>query len=298
MGVASLLFAAFCHVRLKSTKHFVPSGLLSSSWMRSNANSVRFSLSGIGCPKSAKNSERFSGGPPYTVCPWERMMRRTLTTKNALVESSPEVGSSRKRMIGSWIMSIPIETRRRSPPETPRWPSSPITVFAALCSPNWSIRAWTLIFFFDFDSVRGSRNSAANINVSSTAVLRNPIRQGINERGFPAPGRAENGEDFAVASLSGDIIEEHFRLRERALPVEQPAVAGAPVFAATETHRERQFAAVFDGVSEVVEGEIEGEGAGLLDGITDVENMVDRRIILVARLIHNRFLSSRISRHC
>ncbi|KAF1879186.1 hypothetical protein Lal_00047859 [Lupinus albus] len=66
---------------------------------------------------------------------------------NALVESSPEVGSSKKRRIGSWMMSIPIETLRRSPPETPRWPSSPIM------------------------RLRGKRNSAAKVRVSSTVSI-------------------------------------------------------------------------------------------------------------------------------
>lgn len=50
------------------------------------------------------------------------------TTLYALVESKPEVGSSRNRSAGLWIMSIPIETLRRSPPDPPLLPSSPIYV--------------------------------------------------------------------------------------------------------------------------------------------------------------------------
>ncbi|KAL3834068.1 hypothetical protein ACJIZ3_008804 [Penstemon smallii] len=57
-------------------------------------------------------------------------------------------------------MSVPIDTRRLSPPETPRWPSSPIT-------------ACTRIFFFDLERVLGSLNSAANMRVSSTVSIGN-----------------------------------------------------------------------------------------------------------------------------
>ncbi|KAG9135640.1 hypothetical protein Leryth_002366 [Lithospermum erythrorhizon] len=46
--------------------------------------------------------------------------------KPALVESRPEVGSSKNRSEGPCMISTPIETLRRSPPETPRVPSSPI----------------------------------------------------------------------------------------------------------------------------------------------------------------------------
>jgi len=55
------------------------------------------------------------------------------TTLYALVESRPEVGSSRNSRDGLWIMSVPIDTLRRSPPETPRIPSSPMYVWAVVC---------------------------------------------------------------------------------------------------------------------------------------------------------------------
>ena len=51
----------------------------------------------------------------------------TLTTMKALVESRSEVGSSRKSTMGSWMMSVSMEIRQRSPLETLRWPSSPMT---------------------------------------------------------------------------------------------------------------------------------------------------------------------------
>ncbi|MCD7463007.1 hypothetical protein HAX54_049783 [Datura stramonium] len=58
-----VLLLVFCRVLLKSTKAFVPSGEPSSSRIKSRANSVLFSFSGIGCPKSAKNWGKFDGEP-------------------------------------------------------------------------------------------------------------------------------------------------------------------------------------------------------------------------------------------
>ncbi|KAH0454321.1 hypothetical protein IEQ34_016245 [Dendrobium chrysotoxum] len=99
------------------------------------------------------------------------MRCNTFTTINALVESRPEVGSSRNRTMGSWMISMPILTRRRSPPDTPRWPSSPIMVLAARRRPSWSIRACTRLCFLDLERVRGRRNSAENMRVSSTVSI-------------------------------------------------------------------------------------------------------------------------------
>lgn len=53
----------FCHDLLNSTKLLVPPGDPSSSLIKSSANSVRFSLSGIGWPKSEKYNGRFVGEP-------------------------------------------------------------------------------------------------------------------------------------------------------------------------------------------------------------------------------------------
>ncbi|KAK1268744.1 hypothetical protein QJS04_geneDACA006469 [Acorus gramineus] len=69
-----------------------------------------------------------------TVLPARAMSWTLSITPCALVESRPDVGSSRKRRDGPWIMSTPIETRRRSPPETPRVPSSPMYVFCEDCA--------------------------------------------------------------------------------------------------------------------------------------------------------------------
>ena len=64
---------------------------------------------------------------------WE-FFWRTLRILRAVVESSPEVGSSRKRMEGSTSISYPILVRLRSPPDTPRMKGPPILVFLHLRS--------------------------------------------------------------------------------------------------------------------------------------------------------------------
>lgn len=61
-----------------------------------------------------------------TVRPDEARRRRVDTTLRALNESSPDVGSSRKRTEESATSSVAIETRLRSPPDIPRMVSSPI----------------------------------------------------------------------------------------------------------------------------------------------------------------------------
>jgi len=52
-----------------------------------------------------------------------------LITMNAVNESSPEVGSSKKSTEGSVISSQPIFTRFRSPPEIPLMNYPPIKEF-------------------------------------------------------------------------------------------------------------------------------------------------------------------------
>ncbi|OEL13690.1 ABC transporter G family member 6 [Dichanthelium oligosanthes] len=106
-----------------------------------------------------------------TMLPLSAMRRSTLTTMNAEVESSPDVGSSRNRRIGSWMMSVPMETLRRSPPDTPRCPSSPMMVLAAARRPSWSMSACTRARFLAGDSTLGRRNSAAKESVSVTVSI-------------------------------------------------------------------------------------------------------------------------------
>lgn len=124
------------------------------------------------------------------------------TTLKALVESRPEVGSSRNSREGLWIMSIPIETLRLSPPDTPLLPSSPMYVCAVLCTavsytikillkirqsrtrtwvggtrvvltcnPSWSRSSWTLCFLSALEREGGSLTSAANMKVSKTVNM-------------------------------------------------------------------------------------------------------------------------------
>lgn len=68
-----------------------------------------------------------------TMLPLFAMSLTFSTTLKALVESRPEVGSSRKRSDGLWIMSIPMDTLLLSPPDTPLLPSFPIYVCVVLC---------------------------------------------------------------------------------------------------------------------------------------------------------------------
>ena len=70
-------FFLACHDLLNSTKLLVPPGVSSSSRIKSRANSVLFSFSGIGCPNSAKKGGRLAGEPLYTVCPCERKIKRS-----------------------------------------------------------------------------------------------------------------------------------------------------------------------------------------------------------------------------
>mmetsp|Transcript_50827 Transcript_50827/g.135655 ORF Transcript_50827/g.135655 Transcript_50827/m.135655 type:complete len:110 (+) Transcript_50827:1498-1827(+) len=61
------------------------------------------------------------------------------TTLCDVVESRPLVGSSRKRRCGSATRAMPIETRFRCPPDTPRVLSSPMRVFLSTGSLKPSI---------------------------------------------------------------------------------------------------------------------------------------------------------------
>ncbi|XP_062226523.1 uncharacterized protein LOC133924817 isoform X2 [Phragmites australis] len=87
------------------------------------------------------------------------------------VEPGGGLGSSRNITMGSLMMSTPMDRRRRSPPDTPRCPSSPIMVLAALRRPSWSMSACTRFFFSLVGRERARRNSAANMSVSSTASI-------------------------------------------------------------------------------------------------------------------------------
>lgn len=78
----------------------------------------------------------------------------------------PEVGSSKKRILGEVTSSQAIETRRFSPPLSPRFPALPIRLFAIAIIPNSVIVSWTRRSFAAKDIVFGSLNSAEHIIVS------------------------------------------------------------------------------------------------------------------------------------
>eukprot|EP00951_Prasinocladus_malaysianus_P035425 scaffold365140_cov55-Prasinocladus_malaysianus.AAC.1 len=61
-----------------------------------------------------------------TVRPPSASPCRVVTRERAVVESRPEVGSSRKMMEGLMSISWPTLTRLRSPPETPRIMNPPM----------------------------------------------------------------------------------------------------------------------------------------------------------------------------
>lgn len=110
-----------------------------------------------------------------TVLP---LLERSMTVfmiLSAVFASSPLVGSSRNKMEGFVIISTPILTRLRSPPEIPlTTPGTPIFVFAHLDKPSSSMVASTRRSFSRRDSACGKRNMAEKINVSRTVKL--PIR--------------------------------------------------------------------------------------------------------------------------
>ena len=91
-----LIFVFFivCHDLLNSIKLFVPPGDPSSSRIRSNANSVLFSFSGIGCPNSAKKRGSCDGEPLNTVFPRERkiILSRRLNGKKEGIGCKVEEG--------------------------------------------------------------------------------------------------------------------------------------------------------------------------------------------------------------
>ena len=67
----------------------------------------------------------------------DKQMRTSLSVPmrlSAVKLSRPDVGSSSTRMAGSMTSSMPMVTRRRSPPLTPRMPLLPPTWLPATCA--------------------------------------------------------------------------------------------------------------------------------------------------------------------
>ena len=62
--------------------------------------------------------------------------RSACTSSADVVESRPDVGSSRNKRDGSATISMATFTRLRWPPEMPRFSASPITEFSMCSRPN------------------------------------------------------------------------------------------------------------------------------------------------------------------
>ena len=62
-----------------------------------------------------------------TIRPAEATLLSVTIRLSAVCESKPDVGSSSTTIEGSITSSIPIVTRLRSPPDTPRMPEDPPT---------------------------------------------------------------------------------------------------------------------------------------------------------------------------
>lgn len=96
------------------------------------------------------------------------MSRNICTILKAVVESKPDVGSSKNRSDGFSKISLPIHTLFLSPPETPLTNFPPITVFWHLSSPSSHITSHALSFFCCGVKVFGSRRRAVYVRVSFT----------------------------------------------------------------------------------------------------------------------------------
>lgn len=161
IDISSVTGGGFIPVRQKSANTWTPSSDWSYSRITSRRYSIEFSPLGTLRPMRPRWRATSLGEPWKMSSPrastmrWSRSIRMrcdgwwmvritvlplramwcTLSmTLWALVESRPEVGSSRKSNEGPCIMSTPIDTRRRSPPDTPRVPSSPMNVFLDDCN--------------------------------------------------------------------------------------------------------------------------------------------------------------------
>mmetsp|Transcript_3106 Transcript_3106/g.7466 ORF Transcript_3106/g.7466 Transcript_3106/m.7466 type:complete len:294 (-) Transcript_3106:120-1001(-) len=103
-----------------------------------------------------------------TVRPcFARTLRATITFC-AWNESRPLVGSSRKMSDGSDTSSVPMFTRLRSPPDTPRTKSFPTLVCCTSRSPSSEMMLVTRSSFCCCDMDRGNRSVAEKAMVSRT----------------------------------------------------------------------------------------------------------------------------------
>mmetsp|Transcript_11590 Transcript_11590/g.35861 ORF Transcript_11590/g.35861 Transcript_11590/m.35861 type:complete len:218 (+) Transcript_11590:1136-1789(+) len=93
---------------------------------------------------------------------------RMSSTRRLLLESSPDVGSSRNSSPGWLSSSTAMLTRRRSPPDRPRCSTLPIVLRAMRCSPSRERIAHTRRSRCALSTQRGKRSAAWNSKYSST----------------------------------------------------------------------------------------------------------------------------------
>eukprot|EP00276_Gloeochaete_wittrockiana_P012055 CAMPEP_0184371782 /NCGR_PEP_ID=MMETSP1089-20130417/163591_1 /TAXON_ID=38269 ORGANISM="Gloeochaete wittrockiana, Strain SAG46.84" /NCGR_SAMPLE_ID=MMETSP1089 /ASSEMBLY_ACC=CAM_ASM_000445 /LENGTH=142 /DNA_ID=CAMNT_0026714577 /DNA_START=109 /DNA_END=537 /DNA_ORIENTATION=+ len=107
--------------------------------------------------------------------PASAMRLSTCITDHASADDSPLVGSSRNSIFGRLMSSRPMETRRLSPPETPRTNGPPTLVSRVCSNPNSAITSITRSIFFAYVVVRGRLNIDAYRNVSYTVRYSNMV---------------------------------------------------------------------------------------------------------------------------
>mmetsp|Transcript_23085 Transcript_23085/g.36273 ORF Transcript_23085/g.36273 Transcript_23085/m.36273 type:complete len:221 (+) Transcript_23085:3822-4484(+) len=101
------------------------------------------------------------------VLPFLAIFFSSFTSARDLLESSPEVGSSSRRILGSFTSCSPIDTRRRSPPERPRINSlPPMKKSARWVSSSSSMILSTVVFTSASVVTLGSLSLAANMRHS------------------------------------------------------------------------------------------------------------------------------------
>ena len=103
-----------------------------------------------------------------TVRPELARRRRVSITACAWKESRPLVGSSMKMIGGLLISSIPMVTRRRSPPDSPLTLAEPTKVSAHLTRLSSAIVDCTRASLSAGELLSGRRSLAVNMNVSRT----------------------------------------------------------------------------------------------------------------------------------
>ena len=103
-----------------------------------------------------------------TVTPVRDNPLRMSTTFAAFVLSNPVVGSSKNMIPGLVSSSVAMDTRRFSPPLSPRVNSSPMRLVATLTKPSSRIQPTTVRYISSRVVSRGRRNMALNMRCSHT----------------------------------------------------------------------------------------------------------------------------------